>query len=108
MDKLITLTENDLHNIIFEVLSYIGNCTEDDDASYFQSITHFDEMSNNEYNIQDEYYDDGIIEIIPTEEFLSNISGYSPDINDIVYCAYNHDMNIGFIYTIDDIHYFYN
>lgn len=108
MSKVIRLDECDLHSIILEVLSYIGKCTDDDDASYAQSITHFDEMSDNEYNIQDEYYDDGTIEIIPTEEFLSNISGDCPNINDIVYCAYNHDMNIGFIYTNDDIHYFYD
>lgn len=85
---------------------FYNMCT-DMDADEVQEITRWDEYSNNDYAIQDDYFNDGIY-IIPTNEFLDLIKReYQPSIDEIDYCVYNEIMDILFCLTKKGIHYFY-
>ena len=114
--NIIRITNSDLHRIIQETINiilkenmhhiyeFLDTCV-NMDAEDVQSITHFDEYSNNDYFIGDDYFNSEII-IIPIEYFLSHIRGYRP--KHIDYCALNVRYDIAFIYDSEnDIHYFY-
>lgn len=120
MKRIIEISDKRLSEIISESikkivseninkhLKFMCTCVDFEDGMEVQEITRFDEYSSNEYAIQDDYFNDGTIEIIDTEQFLNMVKGEPlPKLNTIDYCAFNNDLNIGWIYTTDDIHWFY-
>jgi len=84
-----------------------SKCNEYDDGNEVQQMTHWDEWANNDYNIDDEYLEDGTIKIIPTEKFLKVVGEDEPKPENIEYCALNTDENLLFAYDTDGIHWFY-
>lgn len=101
------LSEDDLKDISSDHYCYYNKCNRME-AEEVQEITHWDEDAENEYAIQDDYYNDEVF-VLPTEVFLRCTNGeYCPSIKSIDYCGYNSRLDMVFCYSKRGIHYFYN
>lgn len=84
-----------------------NKCNDYEDGNEVQEITHWDEWANNQYYIQDDYFNDKTIEIIPIEKALKMIGENEPKPKNIDYTAINHDLDILWLYDTNGIHWFY-
>ena len=82
-------------------------CNDYEDGMEVQEITHWDESASNQYAIDDNYFNDKTIEIIPIQQALKMIGENEPKPKNIDYAAINHDLDILWLYANDDIHWFY-
>lgn len=86
---------------------FINKCSDYEDGNEVQEIARWDEWANNKYFIQDDYFNDKTIEIIPAEQALQMISEKEPKPSNIDYAAINHDLDIMWLYDTNGIHWFY-
>ncbi len=121
MAKVIKLTESDLRRIIKESVKMIimENCDfrkgsydfydtcVNMDAEDLQNITHYDPFADNEYCIDDDYFNEDVF-VISYDDFKRLVGNDpQPSKEEIEYCAYNANEDVLFAYTVDDIHWIY-
>lgn len=86
---------------------FINKCSDYEDGMEVQEITHWDDFASNQYSIDDDYFNDKTIEVIPTKQALKMISKTCATPKNIEYAAINHDLDILWLYDTNGIHWFY-